>query len=426
MYFFYTGAIMSSLVFLICGVRYLHACISRIVFLFSCIKNDIPKKNIVIIPETLPRICVIVPVKLETNKSMDIQHCWKSHLHIDYVGTLFYIFVVESNDSIEIPLVENVIYADKKVRPSLHARVLVAGKCTQSSQKIHNMIAALRTPEAESATYIQFLDICCQIHPSTITWNVCMMEENIENNCFLISGCPIDIPVPNANIWSWVLCQFRHESMLTSFSTPNSGYVWGGHMFIRYTDIKPGSSLYHKLKCAYSDDMTIYLYMLEAGLVCKTPLYNIFLNNVRGNISFFDVWDFLRRQCFAITQYYSVYGRVQQYRLYAMLMIVHFNIVYNMFLCIYYLFYNPTVSLYIVCVFLCLLYLERCILRSVCIQISYRHAVVSVCVYFSSMLVLSPMLLCAAVVTLIKSSVVWSNIRYTRSYGKLVLVHHRN
>ena len=81
-------------------------------------------------------------------------------------------------------------------------------------------------------------------------------------------------------------------------------------------------------------------------------------------------------------------------------------------------------SLYIVGIFITLVYLERCMLRSMCIQVSYLDTPVSIFEYFSSMLLLSPILLCAASVTLIKSSIVWSNIRYTRSYGKLVSVEH--
>lgn len=371
----------------------------------------------------LPSVCVIIPVKLITNKGPDIRQCWKTHLMTSYKGNIEYLFVVEDKMSPTIPILHDI---STNLFPSLNIRTIIAGKCCTSSQKIHNMLAGIRECSPDTK-YIQFLDINCEIYPSTIENNVKLMEVDHDNKHFIISGCPLDIPVVGANILSWILCQFRHQSVVTEFYNPYSGYIWGGHMFLRYRNIDIGTSLYHRLEHSYSDDMTVQNYVRENGHCTIVPYKNLFHNTIRENMNIYEVWNFLRRQCFTITYYQTFQEFLYHFSLYFILVLCHSTLCYIMFILPCYIMYNNNNILEVFYLFsslLLIVYAEKYMIYEMCSKFSSFNIHIPFISYLFSMILLSPILLCAAIVTIFKSTLTWGNIKYARSNGSLAQISH--
>jgi hypothetical protein len=393
---------------------------------YYCAKNTTNYINMKTNMINSPPICVIIPVKLITCKSSNIQECWKSHLTSTYTGSVEFIFVIEQNNTYTLSLINDVIKNVKDNGMSLlNARVIISGPCQTSSQKIHNMLAGVRQC-SPNVKYIQFLDISYQIHLHTYENNIYTLETNVENNIFLVSGCPLDVPVSNSSIWSWVLCQFRHSSIVGEFYQPYNGFVWGGHMCIRKSDIDIGTCLYRRLMCSYSDDMTIQNYGLEKGLRVIVPAKNIFLNRVRNNFDIYDIWNFLRRQCFAITQFHTIQGLCHHIILYLCMIVCHSSMFYTTLTILYYSIYHPIYALFICIGLLLTVYMERCMVYQIYHCISFSSVIyIPFIRYLSSLLLLSPLLLLAGIVTLYTPTITWGNINYTRSFGCIQKTHNK-
>lgn len=106
------------------------------------------------------------------------------------------------------------------------------------------------------------------------------------------------------------MCIFR-QIALSEFTCDQGKLVWGGAMMMRRTELESDKFGVRTswLDGGFIDDMIVGSCVLEHQGRIGTPMQAIFPNRLKPGITFFNCWDFLRRQVFNLRTYSSSYMR---------------------------------------------------------------------------------------------------------------------
>ena len=146
----------------------------------------------------LPMVSMVMPVKWAAIKSRSPKENWKSQLVSMYSGSIEAIFAVETEDDGAVQVVKE-LQEELAHLEGVTIKVAVAGPATTCSQKIANILAALRAVSPESR-YIFCMDANCKLHPGTV--HLLMNELENDTSVFVATGYPFDMPPENASIWA--------------------------------------------------------------------------------------------------------------------------------------------------------------------------------------------------------------------------------
>eukprot|EP00928_Gymnodinium_smaydae_P071762 TRINITY_DN55255_c0_g1_i1.p1 TRINITY_DN55255_c0_g1~~TRINITY_DN55255_c0_g1_i1.p1 ORF type:complete len:518 (-),score=129.75 TRINITY_DN55255_c0_g1_i1:217-1770(-) len=250
--------------------------------------------------QALPAVSVVLPVKLSAIKASSPKENWLSQLLTMYGGPVEFVFCVESAEDGAVELVRQL--DETRLRGEVSIRLCVTGRCSTCSQKVHNMLRGADACSAASR-YILFLDANCQIHPGTLLTFVSELEQDAE--AAVATGYPLDLPLPGASLWSFLVCSFRHAA-LAEYTHDRCPHVWGGAMLLRAQEFRDDSYRIRSrwLDGGYSDDMILEACVLEHGKTIATPVQAVFVNVV-SQYDFAGAWGFLRRQTFVMRTYIS-------------------------------------------------------------------------------------------------------------------------
>lgn len=250
-------------------------------------------------PTGLPFVSLIMPVQMLAIKSRSPLENWRSQVLCNYRGKVEAIFCVTSAEDEAAKLVDTLT---AELTGKVKIQLKVCGDTEAMSQKIHNMLSGLRVcdPEAE---YVLFLDPNGKLHPSTVGSLVSELQD--DPAIFAATGYTLDLPEPDATVWSWVICQFRYLS-LSHFSSSRSDLIWGGAVMMRKADIMQKDMQAWWRNGGYSDDALLCGFAAEHGRAIATPLTALFPNQVKKSTTFCQALDFIYRQVFVLNTYGSL------------------------------------------------------------------------------------------------------------------------
>ena len=253
--------------------------------------------------DKLPGVAFVMPVKWTAIKSTSPKENWRTQINSFYGGYFEAIFAVESADDGAVSVIEELQAEMAESLGPGRIKLAVAGLSTTCSQKIFNMVAGARRADPR-CRYVFFLDANAALHPGTVLSMVHEIEQ--DDDVFVATGYPFDVPPPGASLWSWTVAQFRW-TCLSEFLSNRSTFVWGGAMLLRKSDLDENryGLMDLWLKGGYSDDMLVQATAQDNGRKIATPLTAIFPNTLKKDVPFSYAWDFLMRQNFVLFTYGS-------------------------------------------------------------------------------------------------------------------------
>jgi ceramide glucosyltransferase len=164
-------------------------------------------------------------------------------------------FIVESTDDLACPAIRRAI----EEHPNVAARVVVAGRATESGQKVHNLRVATQHL-SERIKYLAFVDSDARPRPE---WLRALVSRLDDPKLGAVTGyrwfTPEKASVANALVYS-MNCD------VLSLLTRSSHYlIWGGSWAIR-RDVFDNIGLRDAWKGTLSDDLVASRLMRRAGL----------------------------------------------------------------------------------------------------------------------------------------------------------------
>ena len=172
-----------------------------------------------------PSVCVIVPAKGVKDGSV---RNWLSFREAcaAYPGECRLFFCVESESDPACEAVRRCLSQDD-------AEVVVCGKATCCSQKLHNIvggISRLRGCDSD-AKYALFLDDDVCLHGELIGNFVETLEHN--DGAFMCTAYPFDVPAEKSGFVTRCVAAY-HLRLIIAFSvSAQTNFVWGGCMMYR-------------------------------------------------------------------------------------------------------------------------------------------------------------------------------------------------
>lgn len=233
--------------------------------------------------EPMPSLAVVMPCHGRYNFARICER-WSSQLTTTYSGPVSFVYVVESvNDPAFMTICkylnqvhgleeagkagisQNASYLEKDIvleaSPRRSVRLAVAGVATRSSQKIHNLLCALRGCTSE---FVTFLDDDIRVHKGTLTSLVSSLLAN--SQAMVSTGYSVEAPVALTtkgrreppSLANHLVMVYRMINMI-SFAFTHVPFCWGGCFCIRRQDIYEGSPSPYSawVDGGYSEDMLI-------------------------------------------------------------------------------------------------------------------------------------------------------------------------
>ncbi|KAI3425799.1 hypothetical protein D9Q98_007774 [Chlorella vulgaris] len=250
----------------------------------------------------LPPVTVVLPVRGCRSHSMDN---WRSVLHLNYGGSLEFVFVLEDKTDPAHAVISALIRELQGRRP---VRVQSAGFAEHTSQKIHNLLAGIRQASADSQ-YVLCLDDDVLLHPGLLASLIRDMEA--DPGLFMATGYPFDVPAGDAGLLSYAALSY-HLPLIVPFSVKERiEFVWGGCMLFRTAEMRHDSRgvLRAWADGGYSDDLTVASQCTEQQLTIYCPGYSIFPQWIEGDYPVRRYWNYLRRQLYVMDTYSNAHNR---------------------------------------------------------------------------------------------------------------------
>lgn len=225
---------------------------------------------------TIPVVCVC-PVKGRANAVQ-----WQALL--EYKGGVDLVITLESEcDAAYAPAIE---FASKHT----NVTVSVAGMTVKMSQKVHNLVHALRPTNG----YVCFVDDDVHIESKNIEYMANALAS--DERALAVSGFSCDIPDRYTCLLDHVACFFR-LILDVSVSSQRASAIWGGCCMMRGADLREDGPIITAWRdAAYSDDWIL----TELSRTLKRPILNPPL--LLPSLVRFDTWaslySFLHRQAF--------------------------------------------------------------------------------------------------------------------------------
>jgi len=274
-------------------------------------------------------VAIVLPTKGYRPNS--IQN-WQAIVTLDYPSNytsnkLEFIFVMEDKNDPAHKVIQKLVKSTNNLNANLNnrrARIVYSGFASNSSQKIHNLIAGISAATASKFKrktrarpllpykYILCLDDDVHLHPTALSSIVRDMEAS-HGELRIATGYPFDIPSEHAGILSYAALAY-HLPLVIGFSLKErTHFVWGGCMLFRAQDVRPEDDILGFLNAwaagGYSDDLTVAARCTELGLQVFCPSYAIFPQCLDAEYSLFRYWNYLRRQLVVLDTYASDHNR---------------------------------------------------------------------------------------------------------------------
>ncbi len=261
-------------------------------------------------PSSRPGCTVVLPVK-GCNRGR--AHNGAHQLCSDYPGAVEFIFVVESTRDPAYAVALDLEFTQTAPGPR-SVRVVVAGRATNSSQKIHNMLEGVKQ-SAKSSKYVLFLDDDVRAHPQLINHLQAALED--DPKVFMATGYPLDLVPPGSNLWAHAAAAF-HLVLVPAMSHGRTFFAWGGCMMFRQDDlVRDAYGLVSAWRNGgYSDDLIAGTKCFEHGLKIACPEAAHMFQLLDREWTRAKFWNYIRRQLFVLTTYTNPFS----YRFHALLL----------------------------------------------------------------------------------------------------------
>jgi hypothetical protein len=277
-----------------------------------------------------PSVAIVLPIRGYRPNSI---RNWQAIVTLDYPSNdpsnndLEFIFVMEDKHDPAHTVIQKLVKSTNNFSTDLNnrsARIVYSGLASNSSQKIHNLIAGISAATAGNSKtkttarpllpykYILCLDDDVHLHPTALSSIIRDMEAS-HGELRIATGYPFDIPSEHAGILSYAALAY-HLPLVIGFSlNERTHFVWGGCMLFRAEDVRPEDDLLGFLSCwaagGYSDDLTVAARCTELGVQVFCPSYAIFPQYLDAEYSPLRYWNYLRRQLVVLDTYASDHNR---------------------------------------------------------------------------------------------------------------------
>lgn len=279
-------------------------------------------------PSSWPSVTVILPVHGLHSYSVEN---FQSLLRSRYPGRLEAIFV--SAHAEDAGLLTAGALRERATAGNIKIRLLQANRSKSCSQKLHNMMEALKHAEGELLFFLDD-DVCIQTHAierlvefmchtgprskgfaanpvltSTATHAQDVVKyNNRHDRVVMATGYPLDIPAKGANLAAY--CKMGwHMPLLVGFSIGKyAPFVWGGCMMIWRNDLVGEKSRLGGLYRAwsdggYSDDLIAAAWCSSNNLLVAHPSHALLPMRIEERCSWSELWNYIHRQMYVLDTY---------------------------------------------------------------------------------------------------------------------------
>jgi hypothetical protein len=200
---------------------------------------------------------------------------WQAVLELVYAGPVEFIFVLECEDDPAYAAISN-LRVSKQHGNKRCIRIVIAGRASNSSQKICNLMGGIEAASPSSA-FLLCLDDDVHLHPATLTSLINDMMAN--PSLRVATGYPFDVPIHrDSSVLTYAALAY-HLPLVIGFSLGRkTQFIWGGCMLFRTEDLRKDSLGVLKAWAdgGYSDDLTVAARCSELGVPVFSPTYAIF------------------------------------------------------------------------------------------------------------------------------------------------------
>lgn len=285
----------------------------------------------------MPSLAVVLPCHGSYSFARICER-WNSQLNTTYSGPVSFVYVVESLDDPafmticrylsqvhgleeagKAALSQDPSYLEKDVMletsPHRSVRLAVAGVTSRSSQKIHNMLFALRDCTAD---FVAFLDDDIKVHRGTLDSLVFALRAN--PHALVSTGYSVEVPVAQATRAQKELPPFANQLIMVyrminmiSFSFTRVPFCWGGCFCMPRQAIYEGSPSPYSawVDGGYSEDTILSHIAHQQGRSIICPRDAVLVNELHASNSIAKSYiPYLRRQLFVLKTYHTHYEKV--------------------------------------------------------------------------------------------------------------------
>ncbi|EFO61677.1 Ceramide glucosyltransferase [Giardia lamblia P15] len=287
--------------------------------------------------EPMPSLAVILPCHGSYSFARICER-WNSQLNTTYSGPVSFVYVVESLDDPafvticrylsqvhgleeagKAALSQDSSYLEKDIMletsPHRSVRLAVAGVTSRSSQKIHNMLFALRDCTAE---FVAFLDDDIKVHRGTLDSLVFALRAN--PHALVSTGYSVEVPVVQAIRAQKELPPFANQLIMVyrminmiSFAFTRVPFCWGGCFCMQRQAIYEGTPSPYSawVDGGYSEDTILSYIAHQQGKSIICPRDAILVNELHTSNSITTSYiPYLCRQLFVLKTYHTHYEKV--------------------------------------------------------------------------------------------------------------------
>lgn len=188
----------------------------------------------------------------------------------------------------------------EKYQPESRARdvqLLVAGRASGCSQKLHNLLCAVRNIDADTQV-LAFADSDACVGPDWLSHLVYPLRDSQAAKNGAATGYRWF--VPKSNNWATLTLSAVNAKIAQMLGNTRFNLAWGGSMAIR-TDTFRRLNLEQIWSSALSDDLSLSAAVIQAGL--KIAFVPACMSASYESVTWKELWEFGRRQ-FLITRVY--------------------------------------------------------------------------------------------------------------------------
>lgn len=125
--------------------------------------------------------------------------------------------------------------------PAVSARVVVAGRTSTTSQKVHNLLCGLAAAASSKSDYVLCLDDDVTMHESALAELVAYKERYPAS--LLVTGYPHDSVSTQASLWTYCMMAYHLPLSIPFSLRDETQFVWGGCMLFEAEDLAPGCQI---------------------------------------------------------------------------------------------------------------------------------------------------------------------------------------
>ena len=250
-----------------------------------------------------PSMCIVIPTKGVKTHSMRNWQSFVKEAEV-YKGRVEMLFCLECSSDPAISLIEQL----KAQSQDIDVKIVIAGRAKTCSQKLHNIIAGIDGCSLDSK-YVLFLDDDVLIHKCLLDNLVNTLE--YDQTIFMATAYPFDVPAPNSGIIPFCVAAY-HLRLIIAFSLGSTAkFVWGGCMLYHTSTLKEDTyGLVSSWKNGgYSDDLIVSSLANAKKLTISCNPSAVLYQELDAELSFASYWNYCRRQVYVLDTYTTKFNR---------------------------------------------------------------------------------------------------------------------